>query len=70
MSGSRLRRTTTITGAIPILLLAVIGFTSRGAPGAASPSPTRLVVGLVLALVLSRDYSAWTGHGVFVHHHH
>lgn len=29
-----------------------------------------LVAGLVLALVLIPDYSAWTGHGVFVHHHH
>ena len=29
-----------------------------------------LVAGLVLALVLIPDYSAWTSHGVFVHHHH
>lgn len=29
-----------------------------------------LVVGLVLALLLIPDYSAWTGHGAFVHHHH
>jgi len=29
-----------------------------------------LVAGLVLALVLIPDYSAWTGHGVFLHHHH
>jgi hypothetical protein len=28
-----------------------------------------LVAGLVLALVLIPDYSAWTGHGAFVHHH-
>jgi hypothetical protein len=29
-----------------------------------------LVAGLVLAIVLIPDYSAWTAHGVFVHHHH
>jgi hypothetical protein len=29
-----------------------------------------LVAGLVLALVLIPDFSAWTAHGVFVHHHH
>ena len=29
-----------------------------------------LVAGLVLALVLIPDYSAWTSHGVFGHHHH
>jgi hypothetical protein len=29
-----------------------------------------LVAGLVLALLLIPDYSAWTSHGVFVHHHH
>jgi len=29
-----------------------------------------LVAGLVLALLLIPDYSAWTGHGVFLHHHH
>jgi len=28
-----------------------------------------LVAGLVLALLLIPDYSAWTGHGVFLHHH-
>jgi hypothetical protein len=28
-----------------------------------------LVAGLVLALVLIPDYSAWTSHGLFVHHH-
>jgi hypothetical protein len=29
-----------------------------------------LVAGLVLAIVLIPDFSAWTAHGVFVHHHH
>ena len=29
-----------------------------------------IVGGLVLALVLVGDFSAWTSHGVFVHHHH
>jgi hypothetical protein len=29
-----------------------------------------LVAGLVLALLLIPDYSAWTAHGVFLHHHH
>jgi hypothetical protein len=29
-----------------------------------------LVAGLVLAIVLIPDFSAWTAHGVFLHHHH
>jgi hypothetical protein len=29
-----------------------------------------LVGGLVLAVVLIPDFSAWTAHGVFLHHHH
>jgi hypothetical protein len=29
-----------------------------------------LVAGAVLAVLLIPDYSAWTSHGVFVHHHH
>ncbi|MBV9606751.1 MAG: hypothetical protein JO027_16675 [Solirubrobacterales bacterium] len=29
-----------------------------------------LVAGLILALVLIPDFSAWTQHGVFLHHHH
>jgi hypothetical protein len=29
-----------------------------------------LVAGLVLAVSLIPDFSAWTAHGVFVHHHH
>jgi len=29
-----------------------------------------LVAGVVLAIVLIPDYSAWTAHGVFLHHHH
>ncbi len=29
-----------------------------------------LVAGVVLAIVLIPDFSAWTAHGVFVHHHH
>lgn len=29
-----------------------------------------LVAGLVLALVLIPEYSSWTAHGVFIHHHH
>ena len=29
-----------------------------------------MVGGLVLAIVLIPDFSAWTAHGVFVHHHH
>jgi hypothetical protein len=28
-----------------------------------------LVAGLILAIVLIPDFSAWTAHGVFVHHH-
>jgi hypothetical protein len=29
-----------------------------------------VVAGAILALVLIPDFSAWTAHGVFVHHHH
>jgi hypothetical protein len=29
-----------------------------------------LVGGLVLAVVLIPEFAAWTGHGVFLHHHH
>jgi hypothetical protein len=29
-----------------------------------------LVAGVVLAIVLIPDFSAWTAHGVFLHHHH
>jgi hypothetical protein len=29
-----------------------------------------VVAGLVLAIALIPDFSAWTAHGVFVHHHH
>jgi hypothetical protein len=29
-----------------------------------------LVAGLILAIVLIPDFSAWTAHGAFVHHHH
>jgi hypothetical protein len=29
-----------------------------------------LIAGAVLAIVLIPDFSAWTAHGVFVHHHH
>jgi hypothetical protein len=29
-----------------------------------------LVGGLILALVLIPEFSAWTAHGVFLHHHH
>ncbi len=43
------------------------------APGAAGrwiAIAGALVAGLVLAIVLIPDFSAWTAHGVFVHHHH
>jgi hypothetical protein len=29
-----------------------------------------LVAGVILAIVLIPDFSAWTAHGVFLHHHH
>jgi hypothetical protein len=29
-----------------------------------------LIAGVVLAIALLPDFSAWTAHGVFVHHHH
>ncbi len=57
-----------------------LGIGGRGheqLPGAASGATGRwiaiagaLVAGLVLAVLLIPDYSAWTGHGVFLHHHH
>jgi len=43
------------------------------APGAAGrwiAISGALVAGIVLAIVLIPDFSAWTSHGVFVHHHH
>jgi len=43
------------------------------APGAAGrwiAIAGALVAGLVLAIVLIPDFSAWTAHGGFVHHHH
>jgi hypothetical protein len=43
------------------------------APGAAGrwiAIAGALVAGLVLAIVLIPDFSAWTAHGVLVHHHH
>jgi hypothetical protein len=43
---------------------------SPGAAGRWIAIAGALVVGLVLALLLIPDYSAWTSHGVFVHHHH
>lgn len=43
---------------------------ARGAAGRWIVIAGALVAGLVLALVLIPDYSAWTSHGVFVHHHH
>ena len=46
---------------------------ARAAPGAAGrwiALTGALLGGLVLALVLIPDFSAWTSHGVFVHHHH
>lgn len=42
------------------------------APGAAGrwiAIAGALVAGLILAIVLIPDFSAWTAHGVFVHHH-
>lgn len=41
-----------------------------GAPGRWIAIAGALVAGLVLALALIPDFSAWTAHGVFVHHHH
>jgi hypothetical protein len=43
------------------------------APGAAGrwiALSGALVAGAVLAIVLIPEFSAWTAHGVFVHHHH
>jgi hypothetical protein len=43
---------------------------SSGAAGRWIALAGALVAGLVLALLLIPDYSAWTAHGVFLHHHH
>jgi hypothetical protein len=43
---------------------------SPGAPGRWIAIAGALVAGLVLALALIPDFSAWTAHGVFAHHHH
>ena len=42
----------------------------RGAAGRWIALSGALVAGAVLAIVLIPDFSAWTAHGVFVHHHH
>ena len=45
---------------------------ARAAPGAAGrwiALSGALVGGLILAIVLIPDFSAWTSHGVFLHHH-
>ena len=41
-----------------------------GAAGRWIALSAALVAGLVLAIVLIPDFSAWTAHGVFLHHHH
>jgi len=43
---------------------------SGGEVGRWIASSGALVGGLVLALVLIPDFSAWTSHAVFLHHHH
>jgi hypothetical protein len=46
---------------------------ANAAPGAAGrwiALAGALVAGLVLAIVLIPEFSAWTAHGVFLHHHH
>jgi hypothetical protein len=43
---------------------------SSGATGRWIAIAGALVAGLVLALALIPDFSAWTAHGVFLHHHH
>ena len=46
---------------------------ARAAPGTAGrwiAIAGALVAGLILAIVLIPDFSAWTAHGAFVHHHH
>jgi hypothetical protein len=47
-----------------------LGGTTYGTAGRWIAISGALVAGLVLALVLIPDYSAWTAHGAFVHHHH
>ncbi len=43
---------------------------SSGAAGRWIAIAGALVAGLVLAIALIPDFSAWTSHGVFLHHHH
>jgi uncharacterized membrane protein len=43
---------------------------SPGAAGRWIAISGALVAGIVLAIVLIPDFSAWTAHGAFVHHHH
>lgn len=43
---------------------------SGGAAGRWIALTGAIVGGLVLALVLIPEFAVWTGHGVFVHHHH
>ncbi|MBV9942453.1 MAG: hypothetical protein JO262_10020 [Solirubrobacterales bacterium] len=68
-----------VLGHLPAMARALgIGPTGRqqragAAPGAAGrwiALTGALLSGLVLALVLIPDFSAWTSHGAFVHHHH
>lgn len=42
----------------------------RGAAGRWIALSGALVAGAVLAIVLIPEFSSWTAHGVFVHHHH
>lgn len=46
------------------------GEAGRGAAGRWIALSGALVAGAVLAIVLIPEFSAWTAHGVFVHHHH
>jgi hypothetical protein len=47
-----------------------VGGIRGGAAGRWIAIAGALVAGVVLALLLLPDYSVWTAHGAFVHHHH
>ena len=68
-----------ILGHLPALARALgVGGGHEAQPAGATPGTAgrwialagAMVAGLVLAVVLIPDFAAWTGHGVFLHHHH
>ena len=66
-----------VLGHLPAVARA-LGLSGRGQARSATPGAAgrwialsgALVAGVVLAIVLIPEFSAWTAHSVFVHHHH